>query len=114
MLALTKSLAKGPRGVTVNAPSAAAPSGVAAPSIVVIGDVLALSYGISALAGGTLCFGLRFTAIRRGWAFGQPGILSAAGTEGGQSLWKICTPKHKERHGTKGETRPPSVKLHRQ
>lgn len=36
-------------------------------SIVVIGDMLGLPYGASALAGGALCFGLRFMAIRRGW-----------------------------------------------
>lgn len=36
-------------------------------SIVVIGDLIGLSYGVSALAGGTLCFGLRFMAIRHGW-----------------------------------------------
>ena len=36
-------------------------------SIVVIGDRLGLSYGVSALAGGVLCFGLRFMAIRHGW-----------------------------------------------
>jgi uncharacterized membrane protein YeiH len=40
---------------------------LAGASIVVIGDVLGLSYGISALAGGALCFGLRFMAIRHGW-----------------------------------------------
>jgi len=36
-------------------------------SIVVIGDRLGLSYGVSALAGGVLCFGLRFMAIRHWW-----------------------------------------------
>jgi uncharacterized membrane protein YeiH len=36
-------------------------------SIVVIGDRLGVSYGISALAGAALCFGLRFMAIRHGW-----------------------------------------------
>ena len=36
-------------------------------SIVVIGDVLGLPYGASALVGGILCFGLRFMAIRHGW-----------------------------------------------
>lgn len=36
-------------------------------SIVVIGDLLGFSYGVSALAGGVLCFGLRFMAIRHGW-----------------------------------------------
>jgi uncharacterized membrane protein YeiH len=40
---------------------------LAGASIVVIGGVLGLSYGISALAGGALCFGLRFMAIRHGW-----------------------------------------------
>jgi len=40
---------------------------LAAASIVVIGDMLGLSYGVSALAGGALCFGLRFMAIRHGW-----------------------------------------------
>jgi uncharacterized membrane protein YeiH len=36
-------------------------------SIVVMGDRLGVSYGISALAGAALCFGLRFMAIRHGW-----------------------------------------------
>src|SRR3546814_9654585 len=36
-------------------------------SIVVIGDLLGFSYGVSALAGGVLCFGLRLMAIRHGW-----------------------------------------------
>lgn len=36
-------------------------------SIVVIGDMLGLPYGASALVGGILCFGLRFMAIRHGW-----------------------------------------------
>ena len=40
---------------------------LAGASIVVIGNVLGLSYGVSALAGGILCFGLRFMAIRHGW-----------------------------------------------
>lgn len=40
---------------------------LAGASIVVIGDMLGLSYGISALAGGLLCFGLRFMAIRYDW-----------------------------------------------
>jgi uncharacterized membrane protein YeiH len=35
--------------------------------IVVIGDGLGLSFGVSALAGGALCFGLRFMAIKHGW-----------------------------------------------
>ena len=40
---------------------------LAGASIVVIGDMLGLPYSASALAGGTLCFGLRFMAIRHGW-----------------------------------------------
>jgi uncharacterized membrane protein YeiH len=36
-------------------------------SIVVIGNTLGLSYGVSALVGGFFCFGLRFLAIRYGW-----------------------------------------------
>ena len=40
---------------------------LAASSVVVIGDTLGLPYGVSALAGGTLCFGLRFMAIKHGW-----------------------------------------------
>jgi uncharacterized membrane protein YeiH len=40
---------------------------LAGASIVVGGDMLRLPYGASALAGGVLCFGLRFMAIRHGW-----------------------------------------------
>ena len=40
---------------------------LAGASIVVIGHVLGISYGISALIGGLLCFGLRFMAIRHNW-----------------------------------------------
>ncbi|MCZ8548009.1 trimeric intracellular cation channel family protein [Mesorhizobium qingshengii] len=40
---------------------------LAGASIVVIGYVLGLSYGVSALAGGGVCFGLRFMAIRYDW-----------------------------------------------
>jgi uncharacterized membrane protein YeiH len=40
---------------------------LAGASIVVIGDILGLPYGASALGGGALCFGLRFMAIRHGW-----------------------------------------------
>jgi uncharacterized membrane protein YeiH len=36
-------------------------------SVVVIGNMLGLSYGVSALAGGLLCFGLRFMAITHRW-----------------------------------------------
>ncbi|MGY8684773.1 trimeric intracellular cation channel family protein [Bradyrhizobium sp. UFLA05-153] len=40
---------------------------LAGASTVVVGDMLGLSYGISALGGAALCFGLRFMAIRHGW-----------------------------------------------
>lgn len=40
---------------------------LAGASIVVIGHVSGLSYGVSALCGGALCFALRFMAIRHGW-----------------------------------------------
>jgi len=40
---------------------------LAGASIVAIGDMLGLSYGVSALVGGIFCFGLRFMAIRHGW-----------------------------------------------
>jgi uncharacterized membrane protein YeiH len=40
---------------------------LAGAAIVVIGDMLELPYSASALAGGTVCFGLRFMAIRHRW-----------------------------------------------
>jgi uncharacterized membrane protein YeiH len=40
---------------------------LAGASVVVVGNVLGLPYGVSALAGGALCFGVRFMAIRYGW-----------------------------------------------
>jgi uncharacterized membrane protein YeiH len=40
---------------------------LAGASVVVIGDTLDFSYGVSALTGAALCFGLRFMAIRHGW-----------------------------------------------
>lgn len=40
---------------------------LAGASIVVIGHLLGFPYGASALAGGTLCFGIRFMAIRYRW-----------------------------------------------
>ncbi|MBZ9710392.1 trimeric intracellular cation channel family protein (plasmid) [Mesorhizobium sp. B2-1-8] len=40
---------------------------LAGASIAVVGNMLGFSYGISALAGAILCFGLRFMAIRHGW-----------------------------------------------
>jgi uncharacterized membrane protein YeiH len=36
-------------------------------STVVIGHMLGVTYGVSALVGGALCFTLRFMAIRHGW-----------------------------------------------
>jgi uncharacterized membrane protein YeiH len=40
---------------------------LAGAAVVVTGDVLHISYGISALAGAAICFGLRYMAIARGW-----------------------------------------------
>lgn len=40
---------------------------LAGASVVVIGDRLDFSYGVSALTGAVLCFGLRLMAIRYGW-----------------------------------------------
>ena len=40
---------------------------LAGASIVVIGHLLGVTYGVSALVGGALCFGLRFMAIWYGW-----------------------------------------------
>jgi len=40
---------------------------LAGASGVVLGDVFDISYGLSALAGALLCFGLRFMAIQYGW-----------------------------------------------
>lgn len=40
---------------------------LAGASVVVAGHLLGFSYGVSALIGGVLCFGLRFMAIRYGW-----------------------------------------------
>ena len=54
---------------------------LAGASVVVIGDMLALSYGLSALAGGALCFGLRFMAIRHSWHL-PVAHLSAQGRAG--------------------------------
>ena len=54
---------------------------LAGASIVVIGDTLGLPYGVSALAGGVLCFGLRFMAIRHGWNL-PVAHLSAQGRAG--------------------------------
>jgi uncharacterized membrane protein YeiH len=54
---------------------------LAGASIVVIGDLLGLSYSVSALAGAALCFGLRFMAIRHGWHL-PVAHLSAQGRAG--------------------------------
>jgi uncharacterized membrane protein YeiH len=50
-------------------------------SVVVIGHIFGFAYGISALTGGTLCFGLRFVAIRHGWHL-PVAHLSAQGRAG--------------------------------
>src|SRR3546814_7323142 len=58
-------------------------------SIVVIGDLLGFSYGVSALAGGVLCFGLRFMAIRHGWHLPVSHWRSEEHTSELQSLMRI-------------------------
>lgn len=50
-------------------------------SVVVIGDMLGLSYDVPALAGAASCFGLRFMAIRHGWHL-PVAHLSAQGRAG--------------------------------
>lgn len=40
---------------------------LAGAAVVVMGHALGMSYGISALAGGAICFGLRYMAIWHGW-----------------------------------------------
>jgi uncharacterized membrane protein YeiH len=54
---------------------------LAGASIVVIGNMCGLSYGVSAPIGGALCFGLRFMAIKRGWHL-PVAHLSARGRAG--------------------------------
>jgi uncharacterized membrane protein YeiH len=54
---------------------------LAGAAVVVIGDRLGISYGVSALAGGALCFGLRFMAIRHRWCL-PVAHLSARGRAG--------------------------------
>ncbi|MEW6769576.1 MAG: trimeric intracellular cation channel family protein [Pseudomonadota bacterium] len=39
---------------------------LAAATVVVVGHMLGVSYGVSALTGGILCFGLRFVSVRYG------------------------------------------------
>lgn len=57
---------------------------LAGASVVVTGNLLGLPYGNSALAGGLLCFGLRFMAIRYGWHL-PVAHLSAQGRAGVQT-----------------------------
>ena len=40
---------------------------LAGAAVVVLGDMSGLPYGISAVTGAALCFGLRFMAIKHGW-----------------------------------------------
>ncbi|MGC9271213.1 trimeric intracellular cation channel family protein [Acidiphilium sp.] len=54
---------------------------LAGASIVVIGHMLGLPYGVSAVAGGVFCFALRFMAIRYGWHL-PVAQLSAQGRSG--------------------------------
>jgi uncharacterized membrane protein YeiH len=54
---------------------------LAGAAIVVGGHLLGLSYGVSAMLGGALCFGLRYMAIRHGWHL-PVAHLSAQGRAG--------------------------------
>lgn len=60
---------------------------LAGAAIVVIGHVLGVSYGISALAGGAVCFALRYMAIGHGWHL-PVAHLSARGRAAANSLEK--------------------------
>ena len=40
---------------------------LAGAAVVVVGSMFGVHYGVSALIGAALCFGLRFMAIRFGW-----------------------------------------------
>ncbi len=52
-------------------------------SVVVIGNAMGVSYGVSAPVGAVLCFGLRFLAIRHGWHL-PTARLSARGRAEGE------------------------------
>jgi uncharacterized membrane protein YeiH len=65
---------------------------LAGASIVVIGHMFDLSYGVSALAGAVLCFGLRFMAIRHGWHL-PVARLSAQGRAGIDRSNEKSTPR---------------------
>ncbi len=54
---------------------------LAGASVVVIGHIFGVSYGISAFAGGALCFALRYMAIRHSWRL-PVAHLSAQGRAG--------------------------------
>jgi uncharacterized membrane protein YeiH len=56
---------------------------LAGASVVVLGDLLGLSYGISALAGAALCFVLRFMAIRHRWHLPTARLSAQRRAEGG-------------------------------
>jgi uncharacterized membrane protein YeiH len=58
---------------------------LAAAAVVVLGDVVGIAYGVSALAGAALCFGLRFMAIRHGWRLPTARLSAKARTETGSS-----------------------------
>jgi uncharacterized membrane protein YeiH len=63
---------------------------LAGASIIAVGNLIGLSYSVSTLTGGALCFGLRFMAIRHGWhlpvarlsAQGRAGIGRSNGERG--------------------------------
>ena len=56
---------------------------LAGAAIVVAGHVLGVSYGISAVAGGALCFGLRYMAIRHRWRLPMAHLSAQGRAEAG-------------------------------
>jgi uncharacterized membrane protein YeiH len=58
---------------------------LAGASVVVLGKVFEVSYGLSAPAGALLCFGLRFMAIRSGWRLPTARLSAQRRAETGSS-----------------------------
>ena len=58
---------------------------LAGAGVVVVGDMFHVSYGISALVGAALCFGVRIMAIRYGWHLPSAGLSARRRAETGMS-----------------------------
>ena len=54
---------------------------LAGAALVVLGHVLGISYGISVLAGGVLCFALRYMTICHGWHLPVAHLSARRGAE---------------------------------